>query len=229
MTEHPRLVQVRQHVLKQNDLAARLLRARFRQAGVYVVSLVSSPGAGKTAFLEKLLGLLRERHRVAALVGDLATDNDARRLARSAVPVKQITTGTVCHLEAAMVESALEDWRLEDLDFLFVENVGNLVCPATFDLGEDLRLVLFSVTEGEDKPRKYPTIFNTADVALITKCDLAAAAEFDAAAARRSIEAVRPGMEVFEVSAKAGVGVEPFVSFLRTRRAAARGAAPHLA
>src|SRR5947209_11986048 len=139
-----RLVEVRQHVLKKNDVAARALRARFRQAGVYVVSLVSSPGAGKTALLEKLLGLLRERYRVAALVGDLATDNDARRLARSGAPVRQITTGTVCHLEAEMVRAALGDWRLEDLDLLFIENVGNLVCPATFDLGEDLRLVLFS-------------------------------------------------------------------------------------
>ena len=120
---------------------------------------------------------------MAALVGDLATDNDARRLARSQAPVKQITTGTVCHLEADMVAAALDGWALDELDFLFIENVGNLVCPATFDLGEDLRLVLFSVTEGEDKPLKYPTIFNTADVALITKIDLAAAAEFDAAAA----------------------------------------------
>src|SRR5947209_9268172 len=194
-----RLVQVRQHVLKQNDVAARALRARFRAAGVYVVSLVSSPGAGKTALLERVLTELRPGHRVAALVGDLATDNDARRLARSGAPVRQITTGTVCHLEADMVARALEGWRLEDLDFLFVENVGNLVCPATFDLGEDLRAVLFSVTEGEDKPLKYPTIFNTADVTLVTKTDLAAAVEFDAAAAHRSIQAVRPGMPAFEV------------------------------
>ena len=220
MSTHPRLVEVRQHVLKQNDVVARALRQRFHEAGVYAVSLVSSPGAGKTAFLEKLLGLLRGRYRVAALVGDLATDNDARRLARSQVPVKQITTGTVCHLEAAMVEAALEGWDLGALDFLFVENVGNLVCPATFDLGEDLRLVLFSVTEGEDKPLKYPTIFNTADVALITKTDLAAAAEFDAAAARHGIEAVRPGMEVFEVSAKTGAGMERWLDCLLARRAA---------
>src|SRR5262249_31655388 len=157
---------------------------------------------GKTAFLEKVLGLLRGCYRVAALVGDLATDNDARRLARSEVPVKQITTGTVCHLEAEMVRAALEGWCPEGLDVLFIENVGNLVCPATFDLGEDLRLVLFSVTEGEDKPLKYPTIFNTADVALVTKVDLAGAVEFDAAAAHRNIRAVRPGMDVFEVSAK---------------------------
>src|SRR5437763_2111192 len=196
MIKETRLVEVRQHVLKHNDLAARALRERFRAAGVFVVSLVSSPGAGKTLFLEKVLGLLRDRHRVAALVGDLATDNDARRLARSQVPVRQITTGAVCHLEAAMVQDALDGWDLGELDILFIENVGNLVCPATFDLGEDLRLVLFSVTEGEDKPLKYPTIFNTADVAVISKADLAAAAEFDAAAARRSIEAVRPGMAV---------------------------------
>jgi hydrogenase nickel incorporation protein HypB len=215
-----RLVEVRQHVLKKNDVAARALRERFRRAGVYVVSLVSSPGAGKTTFLEKILGLLRESCRVAALVGDLATDNDARRLARSGAPVRQITTGTVCHLEADMVAAALDGWALDALDFLFVENVGNLVCPAGFDLGEDLRLVLFSVTEGEDKPLKYPTIFNTADVALLTKCDLAAVAEFDAAAARRSIEAVRPGMEVFEVSAKTGAGLEAWLDYLHRRRAA---------
>src|SRR5437588_5056713 len=208
MSPPTRLVEVRQHVLKNNDVVARALRARFRAAGVYVVSLVSSPGAGKTMFLEKVLGLLRDRCRVAALVGDLATDNDARRLARSGVPVRQITTGAVCHLEAAMVRDALEGWDLAALDFLFIENVGNLVCPASFDLGEDLRLVLFSVTEGEDKPLKYPTIFNTADVALITKMDLAGAVEFDAAVAHRNIQAVRPGMRAFEVSAKTGEGME---------------------
>jgi hydrogenase nickel incorporation protein HypB len=213
-----RLVQVRQHVLKKNDVAARALRARFHEAGTSVVSLVSSPGAGKTAFLEKVLGALRERYRVAALVGDLATDNDAQRLARAHVPVKQILTGTVCHLEAEMIANALEGWRLEELDFLFIENVGNLVCPSTFDLGEDLRLVLFSVTEGEDKPLKYPTIFNTADVAIITKMDLAIAVEFDAAAAHRSIQAVRPGMETFEVAAKTGQGMERWLNFLQTRR-----------
>lgn len=218
MSTSPRLVQVRQHILKRNDEAARALRSRFQDAGVFAVSLVSSPGAGKTAFLERVLSSLRSRYRVAALVGDLATDNDARRLARAQVPVKQITTGTVCHLEAEMVASALEDWRLDELDFLFVENVGNLVCPSTFDLGENLRLVLFSVTEGEDKPLKYPTIFNTADLAILTKMDLAAAVEFDAAAAQRSIQAVRPGMETFEVSAKTGQGMEDFLDFLRNRR-----------
>jgi hydrogenase nickel incorporation protein HypB len=222
MSVHPRLVEVRQNVLKQNDVAARALRTRFHEEGVFVVSMVSSPGAGKTAFLERILGSLRECFRVAALVGDLATDNDAVRLARSQAPVKQITTGTVCHLEAAMVASALEGWQPENLDFLFIENVGNLVCPSTFDLGEDLRVVLFSVTEGEDKPLKYPTIFNTADAALITKMDLAAAVEFDRAAAYRSIQAVRPGMEVFEASAKTGEGMGRWLEWLVSRREAAR-------
>jgi hydrogenase nickel incorporation protein HypB len=217
MNKTTRLVEVRQQILKQNDVAARALRERFRKVGVYVVSLVSSPGAGKTAFLERTLTDLGRTHRVAALVGDLATDNDAKRLARSGAPVRQITTGTVCHLEADMVSSALEGWELAELDFLFVENVGNLVCPATFDLGETLRLVVLSVTEGEDKPLKYPTIFNTADVTVVTKMDLAAAVEFDADELRRNVHAVRPGMEMFAVSAKTGVGMEQWLDFLRSR------------
>jgi hydrogenase nickel incorporation protein HypB len=217
MSQPTRLVEVRQHILKKNDVAARALRAQFQVAGVSVVSLVSSPGAGKTLFLEKVLESLRRHYRVAALVGDLATDNDARRLARSQAPVRQIITGAVCHLEAEMVRNALEGWDLKELDYLFIENVGNLVCPATFDLGEHLRLVLFSVTEGEDKPLKYPTIFNTADAAVITKMDLAQAVEFDAAAAYRNIESVRPGMPVFEVSAKRGQGMEDWLRFLHER------------
>jgi hydrogenase nickel incorporation protein HypB len=221
-TAQPRLVEVRQKVLKQNDLLARDLRRRFREAGVTVVSLVSSPGAGKTTLLEKLLTMLRqEERRVAALVGDLATENDAARLARSQAPVRQITTGTVCHLEASMVERALDDWRLDELDLLFIENVGNLVCPSSYDLGEDLRLVLLSTTEGEDKPLKYPTIFNTADVAVITKMDIATAVEFDARAAHESIQRVRPGMKVFEVSAKTGEGMDALVRMLASRPAEA--------
>lgn len=218
MNEPTRLVEVRQRVLKHNDTVARSLRTRFQEAGTYVVSLVSSPGSGKTAFLEDVLRKLNGPFRVSALVGDLATDNDARRLARSQAPVRQITTGTVCHLEAGMVASALEGWDLESLDFLFIENVGNLVCPASFDLGESLRIVLFSVTEGEDKPRKYPTIFNTADVALVTKTDLAEAVGFDSAEAHRSVESVRPGMEVFEVSSRTGAGMDRFLDFLLARR-----------
>lgn len=217
MSRQPRLVEVRQKVLKQNDLLARALRQRFRQAELCAVSLVSSPGSGKTALLERTLSLLRENYGVAALVGDLATDNDAARLARSQAPVKQITTGTVCHLESAMVELALEGWDLNELDFLFIENVGNLVCPSSYDLGEDLRMVLMSVTEGEDKPLKYPTIFNTSDVAVITKIDLAQAVEFDLNAAKKSIQAVRPGMQVFEVSAKTGEGLGEWLRFLESR------------
>lgn len=223
MSSQTRLVQVRQKVLKQNDVVARALRDRFRSAGVFVVSLVSSPGSGKTRFLEKTLTLLRREFRVAALVGDLATDNDAQRLARSEAPVRQITTGTLCHLEAEMVRSALDGWNESELDFLFIENVGNLVCPATFDLGEDLRLVLFSTTEGEDKPLKYPTIFNTADVAVITKMDLAEAVEFNREAAHQNIQSVRPGMEILEVSAKSGAGMDRFLEFLKLRRLEARG------
>ena len=226
MNPEPRLVEVRKNVLKQNDVVARALRERFRAAGVSVVSLVSSPGSGKTAFLEKTLTLLRPNHRVAALVGDLATENDAARLARSQAPVRQITTGTLCHLEAAMVEKALDDWQdLHQLDFLFIENVGNLVCPSSYDLGEDLRLVLISVTEGEDKPLKYPTIFNSADVAIVTKMDLAAAVEFNWDTAYSNIQAVRPGMRVFRVSAKTGEGMEDYLSFLAERLTQLRPAA----
>ena len=225
MSAKTRMIEVRQNVLKQNDVVARALRQRFRGAGVFVVSMVSSPGAGKTALLEKTLTLLRPQFHVAALVGDLATENDAERLARSQAPVKQIITGSVCHLEAAMVQSALEGWNLDELDFLFIENVGNLVCPSSYDLGEDLRLVLMSVTEGEDKPLKYPTIFNSADVAVITKIDLAPAVEFNAAAANCSIQAVRPGMTVLDVSAKSGGGLDAFLDFLRTQRNAVHVAA----
>src|SRR5450755_1231158 len=216
VTMEPRLVEVRKNVLKQNDVVARVLRERFRHEGTSVISLVSSPGSGKTAFLEKTLTLLRSRYNVAALVGDLATDNDAARLARSRAAVKQITTGTLCHLEAAMVQNALDGWDTGPLDFLFIENVGNQVCPSSYDLGEDLRLVLLSVTEGEDKPLKYPTIFNSADVAVVTKVDLAAAVEFSWETAYNNSQAVRPGMPVLRLSAKTGEGMEKYLGFLET-------------
>lgn len=217
MGSQPRLIEVRKNVLKQNDVTAHALREQFHAAGVFVVSLVSSPGSGKTMFLEKTLTLLRKNHRVAALVGDLATENDAVRLARSQAPVKQITTGTLCHLEAAMVQNALQGWDLNELDFLFIENVGNLVCPSSYDLGENLRLVLISVTEGEDKPLKYPTIFNSADVAIVTKMDLAHAVEFDWQSTYDNIQAVRPGMLVFKLSAKSGEGMDEYLDFLKKR------------
>src|SRR5580698_4937054 len=217
-----RMVEVRAKVLKQNDLLARYLRERFRTEGTCVVGLVSSPGSGKTAFLEKLLSGLARDYRVAALVGDLATENDAARLQRATPNVRQITTGTICHLDAQMVENALEVWRGRKFDLLFIENVGNLVCPSSYDLGEELRFVLLSATEGEDKPLKYPTIFNSSDVAILTKMDLAEAADFDLAAARRNIESVRPGMQMFEVSAKTGSGMGQVFQFLRDRLAHSR-------
>jgi hydrogenase nickel incorporation protein HypB len=215
-----RMVEVRARVMKQNDFLAHALRERFRSGGTCVVGLVSSPGSGKTAFLEKVLVGMACEFRVAALVGDLATENDAARLRRATPNVKQITTGTICHLDAQMVEKALESWRLDQIDFLFIENVGNLVCPSNYDLGEELRLVLLSATEGEDKPLKYPTIFNSSDVAIITKMDLAEAAEFDLTAARRNIESVHPGMRVLEVSAKTGLGMQAVFDLLHSRVAA---------
>jgi hydrogenase nickel incorporation protein HypB len=222
----PRIVEVRQGILKKNDLLAAELRRRFQDAGVFVVNLVSSPGAGKTAFLEKTLTALRASGaRVAALVGDLATENDAERLRRSGAPVRQIVTGTVCHLDAEMVERALgptphqAEWDLAALDYLFVENVGNLVCPASYDLGEHLRVVLMSVTEGEDKPLKYPTIFNGADLAVLTKMDAAEVLGFDRDAAYRSLRAVRPGLPVIETSARTGSGLDGWLEWLAARAA----------
>jgi len=215
----PRLIEVRANILKENDVLARALRERFERAGVCVVSFVSSPGSGKTTFLENLMARMAAKHRIAALVGDLATENDAARLRRACPRVRQITTGTACHLDAKMVAAALEGWALEDLDYLFIENVGNLVCPSSYDLGEQMRVVLLSSTEGEDKPLKYPTIFNTADVAMITKMDLAAAAEFDLAAARRNILTVRPGMRIVEVSAKTGAGMAETEAMIEGLRA----------
>lgn len=220
----PRIVELRQNVLKKNDLLARELRGRFREAGVYVVNLVSSPGAGKTTLLRETLLRLRERHRVAALVGDLATENDARRLGESGAPARQITTGTVCHLDAEMVERALEGWDLAQLDLLFIENVGNLVCPASYDLGEDLRVLLFSVTEGEDKPAKYPSIVIGADLVLLTKVDLADAVGFDRQRFHAALQEVRPDVPVLEVSARTGEGLDAWLAQLEEGVRAKQGA-----
>lgn len=219
MQATPRILEVRQGLLKKNDLLAAELRARFAAVGVYVVNLVSSPGTGKTLFLERtLMRLAQAGLRPAALVGDLETDNDARRLARSGVPVRQINTHGICHLEADMVGQHLDGWDLAQFDFLFIENVGNLVCTSSYDLGEQMRVALLSVTEGEDKPLKYPKLFNTADVAVITKVDLAAACEFDAAAAHANIHAVRPGLPILSVSAKTGAGLADWLELLLAAR-----------
>ncbi|MEO6445792.1 MAG: hydrogenase nickel incorporation protein HypB [Gemmatimonadaceae bacterium] len=215
-----RIVEVRAGILKKNDELARGLRGRFERDGVLTVNLVSSPGSGKTAFLERTLSeLVGAGVKAAALVGDLETDNDAQRLARSGAPVRQINTHGRCHLEAEMLGSYLDAWDLAALDYLFIENVGNLVCPASYDLGEALRVAMLSVTEGEDKPLKYPTMFNSADVAIITKMDLAEACEFDREAAHAAIRSVRPGMTILEVSTKRGTGMETWHTLLRERRA----------
>ena len=216
-----RVLEIRKGILNKNDEIARRLRERLHACGVLTVNLVSSPGSGKTALLQRTLTLLREAGiAAAALVGDLATDNDAKRLAEAGVPVKQINTDGRCHLEAQMISDHLADWDLGALDYLFIENVGNLVCPSSYDLGEDVRVVLLSVTEGEDKPLKYPNIFNSADIAVITKMDLAEACEFDLAAAERNIRAVRPGMRILRTSAKKGVGMEEWVKCLAEEKLA---------
>jgi len=215
----PRIVELRQGILKKNDQLAAGLRGRFRAAGVYVVNLVSSPGSGKTLLLEKTLAALKDAGiRTAALVGDLETENDAQRLARSGVPVRQIQTHGICHLEADMVERHLKGWDLSHLDILFIENIGNLVCTSSYDLGESCRVALLSVTEGEDKPRKYPSLYHSADVALITKIDLAEVCEFDREAAHASLLDVRPGLRLIETSAKTGQGMEEWLGFI-TRKA----------
>ena len=214
----PRLIEIRQGVLSKNDHLAAALRDRFTADGVFVINFVSSPGAGKTTLLEKSIRQLLERgYKVATLVGDLATDHDAQRLATAGAPVKQIETAGNCHLEADMIEAFIVDWDLSKFDFLFIENVGNLVCPASYDLGEALRVVLFSTTEGEDKPLKYPPMFNSSDATVITKIDLAEVVEFDRATALDSIQRVHPGMPVFEVSAKRDTGMTAWLDYLVQR------------
>ena len=214
----PRILQVRTKILKKNDELAREMRAGFAAAGVRVVNVVSSPGAGKTELLTETLRQLRDRgEAVAAIVGDLETDNDARRLAASGAPVRQIMTHGLCHLEADMVQAELAAWEAEGLavaglQTLLIENVGNLVCPTSWDLGESLLVVLMSVTEGEDKPLKYPGLFNTADLVVITKIDLAEACRFDRAAALAAIEQVRPGVSVLETSAITGQGLDRWLA-----------------
>lgn len=219
----PRILEVRTKILKKNDELARAMRCEFESLGLLVVNMVSSPGTGKTSFLRETLSRLRSRGiPVAAVVGDLETDNDARRLAESGAPVRQIMTHGLCHLEADMVRSHLAGWNLADLHYLFIENVGNLVCPTSWDLGESVRLALLSVTEGEDKPLKYPGLFNTADAVALTKLDLAVPCGFDRAATLANLAAVRPEIPVFETSAKTGAGLDAWLAWLAARRARLR-------
>jgi hydrogenase nickel incorporation protein HypB len=193
-------VEIEERVLSENDRLAQQLRERFRAHKVFCVNLISSPGSGKTALLERTLEALPRTARVAVLTGDIQTENDARRLARAGFPVKQITTGGTCHLDASMIIKALDDWDLDVIDILFVENVGNLVCPTSYDLGEHAKIVLLSVTEGEDKPLKYPSIFAAAELCIISKVDLLPYVPFNLPQAIANVRQVQPGMEIVETS-----------------------------
>jgi len=213
-------------VLNENDRIAAQLRARFAEHGILCLNFVSSPGAGKTTLLERTLEGFPPTERVAVLAGDVQTDNDARRLARFGFPVKQITTGGACHLDARMVERALAEWRLDELDLLFIENVGNLVCPAGYDLGEAAKVVILSVTEGDDKPLKYPAIFFRAELLVLSKTDLLPHVPFNLASARESALRVHRGMEILELSSLTAVGLEGWRRWLEERRRAVRAATP---
>lgn len=208
-------------VLDANDRLAERNRGFFAAKNLLVINVFSSPGSGKTSLLQKTAEMLRGRVRIGFIVGDLATDNDAERLSRADIPVVQITTGTMCHLDARMIAEAMKKMPLDDLDVLIIENVGNLVCPASYDLGEGVRVVLLSVTEGEDKPLKYPPMFHSADVALVTKSDLADAVDFNRDAALSALNKVAHHAHVIEVSSKTGEGMEAWCEEIveRARRA----------
>ena len=215
-------VPLERKVLSENDRIAAELRERFHRLGILCLNFISSPGAGKTSLLERTLENFPPGQRVAVLTGDIQTDNDARRLARFGFPVRQITTGGTCHLDARMVERALAEWRLEELDLLFIENVGNLVCPASYDLGEAAKIVVLSVAEGDDKPLKYPAIFFKSELLVLNKTDLLPHVPFDPAQARENARRVHPGMEILEVSCTTGAGLDAWHRWLvpRLRNAA---------
>ena len=217
-------VPLEQKVLSENDRIAGELRQRFRELGILCINIISSPGSGKTSLLERTLASLPRHERVAVLTGDIQTDNDANRLKHFGFPVKQITTGGTCHLDARMIERHLADWRLDDLDLLFIENVGNLVCPASYDLGEAAKVVLLSVTEGEDKPLKYPSIFFKSDLVVINKVDLLPYVPFDLHAAVANARTVHPGVEIVKVSCLTGNGLHEWQMWLGQRRHAAKAA-----
>ena len=221
--ERPRrTVNLNRSLLDKNDRLAEQNRGSFRARGLLVLNVVSSPGSGKTTFIRETAVRLAGRLSVGVIVGDLATDNDAARLRTAGIPVVQITTGTVCHLDAEMVSRAAAQMDLDRLDVLVIENVGNLVCPADFDLGEDLRVILLSVTEGEDKPLKYPPLFHSAHVAVVTKSDLTAPAGFDRSLALKNLARISHHAEVFELSAKTGDGMQAWVDYLLKQHATGR-------
>ena len=220
-----RVVEIQQNILRKNDDLARALRDRFAASHTLVINLLSSPGSGKTTLLEATLRHFASRYRVGARVGDQATRNDADRLERSGAPVRQITTAAECRLDAGMIGKALAGWDALPLDILFIENVGNLICPAEYDLGEDVRVALCAVTEGEDKPLKYPLAFNTSHIALLTKTDLAEAVGFDRDAAYAAIRSVHPKSEILEVATRTGAGLERWYAALESRLEQKRGVA----
>lgn len=207
-------MQVHRAILERNDRLAERNRGFLRARGLLALNVLSSPGSGKTTFLRETMRGLDGKLKSGVIVGDLATDNDAQRLRETGAPVVQITTGTVCHLEAEMVGRALGRLDLNGLDLLIIENVGNLVCPASYDLGEDLRVVLLAVTEGEDKPLKYPPVFQSADVVVVSKIDLAQACDYDRETALGNIRKVAAKARVFETSAKTGQGMDAWRQFL---------------
>jgi hydrogenase nickel incorporation protein HypB len=211
-------VEVEKKVLNENQILAERLRDGYRQHGVLCVNLISAPGSGKTLLLEKTLERFNKGTRVSVLTGDLQTENDAQRLAKFGFPVKQIVTGGTCHLDAKMVERHLADWKLEELDLLIVENVGNLVCPSSYDLGEDAKIVLLSTTEGEDKPLKYPSIFFKAELMVLTKIDLLPYVPFKADVAKENARRVHPGMEILELSSTTGEGLNAWMNWLGARQ-----------
>jgi hydrogenase nickel incorporation protein HypB len=205
-------------VLHENARVAAELRERFRQHRVFVLNIISSPGSGKTTLLERTLESWPETARVAVLTGDIQTENDADRLKRYGFPVKQITTGGTCHLDARMIEKHIAEWDLEKLDLLIIENVGNLVCPSSYDLGEAAKIVLLSVTEGEDKPLKYPSIFFKSELLVLTKTDLLPYVPFDVATAVTNARRVHPDMEIVKVSSLTGNGMREWLTWLEHRR-----------
>jgi len=210
-------VPLERKVLNENDRIAAGLRERFLQGRTFCLNLISSPGSGKTALLERTLEMFTGSRRVAVLTGDIQTDNDARRLARFGFPVRQITTGGACHLDAKMVERGLEGWCVEDFEILFIENVGNLVCPTSYDLGEEARAVLLSVTEGEDKPLKYPATFHHADLMVLNKIDLLPYVPFQAELARENARRVQPEIEIVDVSCTTGEGLDTWRAWLEAK------------
>lgn len=202
-------------LLDHNDRIAAANRQLLRERGICAFNFVSSPGAGKTTLLQRTLDALSREIRCAVLVGDLETDNDARRLHREGVPVAQITTGGTCHLDAGMVARGLAALPLTGVRLLFIENVGNLVCPASFDLGENRRVALLACTEGEDKPLKYPPIFTSAHAVVLNKLDVADAVGFDRSTALANVRRVAPQADVFEISARTGAGIDAWLRYLR--------------